>query len=253
MPCTADRIFAVFLNIEDLLTRNASSGTSLDYRSPMPRPPRLIAPSTVYHVIVRCNNREHLFKTPKDFESLLCVIAHYKSRHGFKLFGYCIMNSHAHLVIQTPDDDGATISIIMHDVASLYARDYNIRHKRVGHFFGERFRSPIVEDDSYGIALLRYIAQNPVRAGMISHARDHAWSSYRVYETGEPNAFVDLLPSFEGLARTRQRAARIFAEMVNGIVEKQDDSWTRTRVIGTEQFVKKVLGWTGQSAADPPQ
>ena len=50
---------------------------------PMARPPRLTAPSTVYHVIVRCNNKEHLFKTPKDFESLLCVLAHYKKKHAF--------------------------------------------------------------------------------------------------------------------------------------------------------------------------
>jgi REP element-mobilizing transposase RayT len=219
----------------------------------MPRPPRLTAPSTVYHVILRCNAKEPLFTTPKDFESLLCVLAHYKRRHAFKLYGYCIMNTHAHLIIQTPDDEKASISKIMHNVASLYVRDYNTRHKRVGHFFGERFKSPIVEDDSYGIALLKYIAQNPVRAKMVKNARDWTWSSYRVYESGEPNLFIDFLPSFEGLARTRKRAAQMFAELVDGVIVKQDDGWTRMRVIGTKLFVKRLLGHPHDPlASDPP-
>jgi putative transposase len=219
----------------------------------MPRPPRLIAPSTVYHVILRCNAKEPLFRTPKDFESLLCVLARYKQKHAFKLYGYCIMNTHAHLIIQTPDDEKVSISKIMHNVASLYVRDYNIRHERVGHFFGERFKSPIVEDDSYGIALLKYIAQNPVRARMVAKARDWEWSSFRVYENGEPNMFVDLLPSFEGLARTRRRAAQMFAELVNGKIVKQDDGWTRSRVIGTEIFIKHIIGSPHNAlAAGPP-
>ena len=219
----------------------------------MPRPPRLTAPSTVYHVILRCNAKEPLFRTPKDFESLLCVLAKYKQKHAFKLYGYCIMNTHAHLIIQTPDNEESSISRIIHNVASLYVRDYNIRHERVGHFFGERFKSPIVEDDSYGIALLKYIAQNPVRAKMVSKARDWEWSSLRVYEEGEPTTFVDLLPSFEGLARTRKRAAQMFAELVNGKLIKQDDSWTRGRVIGTEIFIKRILGTPHDPlAAGPP-
>ena len=227
----------------------------------MPRPPRLTAPSTVYHVILRCNAKEPLFRTPKDFESLLCVFAHYKNKHGFKLHGYCIMNTHAHFIVQTPDDESVTISKIVHDVASLAARDYNGRHGRVGHVFGERFKSPIVEDDSHGLALLRYIAQNPVRAKMVQRATDWQWSSFRVYERGEPNTFVDFLPSFDGLAGTRSRAAWLFAGMVNGALDKQNDSWTRNRVIGTEVFIKRILGTphdplagpdSTHGAADPP-
>ena len=218
----------------------------------MPRKPRLSAPLTVYHIIVKCNNGEHLIKTRKDFESLICVVAHYKCKHRFKLFGYCLMNSHAHLVIQTPNDDGVTISHIMHDIDNLYARDYNKRHGRKGHFWGQRFKSPVIEDDSYGVALLRYIAQNPVRAKMVPRARDWKWSSYGVYERGEPDMFIDLLPSFEGLARTRPRAAAIFAGLVDGEILKQDDSWTHTYIIGTEIFVKKLLGRPHDLAAGPP-
>jgi hypothetical protein len=162
------------------------------------------------------------------------------------------MHTHAHLVIQTPDDEDTTISCIMHDIASLYARDYNSRHNRVGHFFGERFKSPIVEDDSYGIALLRYIAQNPVRAGIVSKPGDWEWSSYRFYESGEYNMFIDFLPSFDGLARTRKRSSQIFSELVNQAIVKQDDGWTRNRVIGTDVFIKMVLGAQHNPLASSP-
>jgi REP element-mobilizing transposase RayT len=218
----------------------------------MPRPPRLTAPSTVYHVILRCNAKEPLFRTRKDFESLLCILAHYKRKHGFKLHGYCIMHTHAHLVIQSPENEEISISQIMHDVASLYARDYNSRHERVGHFFGERFKSPIVEDDRYGIALLRYIAQNPVRAGLVAKPGDWQWSSYRFYESGEQDIFIDFLPSFEGLAKTRKRASQIFSRIVNEKIVTQDDGWTRNRVIGTETFIKRILGTPHDPLASGP-
>jgi len=219
----------------------------------MPRKSRLTAPSTVYHVTIRCNNKEHLMRTRKDLESFVCVTAHYKKKHAFKLFGYCIMNSHAHLVIQTPGNEEKTISAIMHDINSLYARDYNTRHGRTGHVWGERFKSPIVESDVHGVALLRYIAQNPVRAKMVKHAREWEFSSFHAYEQGEPNIFVDLMPSFLGLARSPKRAAELFVALVEGEVVKQDDCWTRTYALGSEQFVKKLLGQLHDPlAAGPP-
>ena len=70
-------------------------------------------------------------------------------------------------------------------------------------------------------------------------------------QPGTRHRSIDFLPSFEGLARTRKRAAQMFVELVEGVIVKQDDSWTRNRVIGTEVFVKKVLGWTS-CTADPP-
>jgi hypothetical protein len=162
------------------------------------------------------------------------------------------MNTHAHLIVKSPDNEEITISNIMHDVASLYARDYNSRHERVGHFFGERFKSPIVEDDSYGISLLRYIAQNPVRAGMVKKPGDWQWSSYRFYESGEQNMFIDFLPSFEGLAETRKRASQIFTELVNQKIVTQDDGWTRNRIIGSDAFIKWILGTPHNPLASGP-
>lgn len=201
---------------------------------------------------MRCNNKDLMMKTRKDIESVLCVVAHYKLKYKFKFYGYCIMNSHAHLVIETPADEKATISCIMHDIAAMYARDYNLRHDRTGHFWGQRFKSPVVESDSHGLNLLRYISQNPVRAGMADSPGGWEFSSFGVYKKGEPDAVIDLLPSFEGLAATRKRAAEMFVEYCGAMQEKQNDCWTMNYAVGTERFVKKFLRENGLAAVDPP-
>jgi REP element-mobilizing transposase RayT len=215
---------------------------------------------TVYHVTLRCNNKDLMMKTPKDLQSLLCVVAHYKLKYKFKFYGYVVMNSHGHLVIETPPDEKATISKIMHDIALKYAKDYNFRHGRTGHFWGGRFKSPVVETDSHGLNLLRYISQNPVRAGMTKTPGEYGFDSFGVYKNGEPDGLVDLLPTFEGLASTRKRAAELFVEYCGAVQEKQNDSWTCSYVIGTGRFIKKVLRdnglapprGNGLAAADPP-
>ena len=207
---------------------------------------------TTYHVIIRCNNGDFQLRDRQDFTELLGVVARYKAKYRFKLFGYCIMNSHAHLIVRTPGDEKASISKIMHDVMWRYAMKYNRRQGRKGHFFGERFKSPIIETDSYGVALIRYIAQNPVRAGMVGRAREWEWSSYSVYEDGADDVLVDLMPSFLGLAANRKRCAAHLRELVDGTSAKQDESWSRTCVIGTEHFVKVTLAAFGMGNDPPP-
>jgi REP element-mobilizing transposase RayT len=217
----------------------------------MPRKPRLTGPLTTYHVIVRCNNGDLQLKDRADFVEFLGAVAHYKAIHRFKLFGYTLMNTHAHFIIQTGGNEQTSISRIMHDICLRYAKWFNRSHGRKGHFFNERFKSPVVETDSYGIALLRYIAQNPVRAKMVPRARDWEWSSERIYEDGVDDGLVDLMPSFLGLAASLKRAAAHLRELVDGQLMKQDASWTGTYIIGTERFVKKVLGRYGPSPNDP--
>jgi len=226
-------------------------GTRLVNDWAMSRRARLAAPSTVYHVIMRVNNGDFQIKDRQDFTDLLGVIALYKAKYAFKLYGYCIMNSHAHLVIQSPDDEKASISKIMHGIMWRYAVKYNRRRGRKGHFFGDRFKSPVVETDSYGISLLRYIAQNPKRARLVNRARDWEWSSERIYEDGADDGLVDLMPSFLGLAANVKRCATHLRELVDGTLMKQDASWTKTYVIGTERFVKKTLGRYSSGFPDP--
>jgi hypothetical protein len=77
------------------------------------------------------------------------------------------------------------------------------------------------------------------------------FSSYKVYEDGTVDSLVDLMPSFLGLAASKKRSAALFRELVEGKLLNHDESWTKTYVIGTEVFTKKILGWSSRSS-DPP-
>ena len=174
---------------------------------------------------MRVNNGDFQIKKRQDFTDLLGVIALYKAKYRFKLYGYCIMNSHAHLIIQSPDDEKASISKIMHGIMWRYAAKYNRRRARKGHFFGERFKSPVVETDSYGISLLRYIAQNAVRAKVVPRARDWEWSSERVYEDGADDGLVDLMPSFPTI-ETEFSRPRDHSAVPNSLIRSFETSET---------------------------
>lgn len=217
----------------------------------MGRPVRLSAPNTVYHITIRCNNSEFLISSLSDFNLLRKILLLYKSKFNFKLFAYCVMNSHFHLIIQSPDDPNISISKIMHAILWRYALLYNKSHNRKGHFFNDRFKSPIIQSDKYGLNLLKYISQNPVRAGMVKKAGEYLWSSYRVYADGEYDPLIDLLPSFLGLSARRKIASRLFREMVEGSIMPKDDLWSRGYIIGDRNFVIKTLLRFGFSPPKP--
>jgi REP element-mobilizing transposase RayT len=224
----------------------------------MGRNPRPIGPSITYHVTVQCNNAEFMLNKNEDFRLFLDCLIRYKEKYKFRLFSYCLMNSHVHLIIQTParlekmssaDSDrpegkpkepDPTVSNIMHDILWRYSFTYNKVHGRKGHFFNSRFKSPVIESDAYGLTLLRYVSQNPVRAGMVENARDWEWSSYRHYADGKFDSLIDPIPSYAGLSVERVVRSRMIRELVEGELMKRDSSWSKNYVIGTEQFIKKV-------------
>lgn len=216
----------------------------------MGRPIRLSAPNTTYHIIIRCNNSDFLINSKSDFLLFLSILHHYKQKFNFKLYGYCILNSHIHLIIQTPDDPEISISKIMHAICWRYAITYNKRHNRKGHFFNDRFKSPIVQDDVYGVELMKYISQNPVRAGLVKNAKDWRWSSYRVYAYGEYDPLIDIMPSYEGMSARRSIAARMFREKVEGIVGGREEMWSKRLVIGDRGYVIGVYEKFGINYSD---
>jgi len=105
----------------------------------------------------------------------------------------------------------------------------------------ERFRSPVVQEDVYGITLLKYISQNPVRAGLVKRAKDWRWSSYRVYSEGEYDPLIDLLPGYEGLSADKKVRARMFREMVERSVGKKDEIYSRGYIIGERDYQRRIL------------
>lgn len=142
----------------------------------MPRTAREKSSTGIYHVILRGNNRQKIFHTDEDYVAFLKRTREYRNQCGFRLYAYCLMDNHVHLLLQELDEP---LELIMRRLCGSFVYWYNRRYDRVGHLFQDRFRSETVEDDRYLATALRYIHRNPVKAGLCSNPAGFTWSSYQ--------------------------------------------------------------------------
>jgi putative transposase len=124
----------------------------------MPRLARIKDKQSIYHIMIRSIKEVDLFETDDDKEKYLSIMKKYIEKYHFKVYAYCLLDNHGHLMI---DANGADISRIMHSINFSYAQYFNREHKRHGHLFQDRFKSKIVEDERYLKALSSYIHNNP--------------------------------------------------------------------------------------------
>ena len=94
------------------------------------------------------------------------------------MYAYCLMDNHIHLLVNEGNDE---IARIMKRINVSYAYYFNKKYQRVGHLFQDRFKSEAIEDDTYLLAAVRYLHNNPVKAGMVNYPGEYKWSSYNLY------------------------------------------------------------------------
>ncbi|MBR4573335.1 MAG: transposase [Lachnospiraceae bacterium] len=153
----------------------------------MPRIPRKQSSTNVYHVMIRGNNRQNIFMDNMDRMTFLKYLAECKAKFGFKIYAYCLMTNHVHLLIRA---ESSTLGLIFRRIDSRYAMWINKKYDRVGHVFQDRFKSENVENERYFLTVLRYIIQNPAKAGLEKQPGSYPWTSFREYEGG-PGTLTD--------------------------------------------------------------
>ena len=141
----------------------------------MARPLRLEFPGALYHVTSRGNAQQAIFLDDDDRTSFLEELIRTIQRFHWICYGYCLMDNHYHLILETPE---ANLSRGMRQLNGIYTQRHNHRHTRVGHVFQGRYKAILVERDSHLLELARYVVLNPVRAGLCATAEAHPWSSY---------------------------------------------------------------------------
>jgi putative transposase len=209
----------------------------------MARKPRLHVAGGLYHVILRGNARQDVFFSPGDRHFFYELLAEGVIRFGYRVHAFCLMGNHLHLALQMGDLE---LSAGMQNLSFRYTRYLNTRLKRVGHVFQGRFKAFLVDQDRYGLALVRYLHLNPVRARTVRQPGAYAWSSHRAYlgEEDLPWLTTDwVLGQFgERLRSARQRfAAFVDAGISEGHSEVFYGGQADGRVVGEEDFLKKVL------------
>lgn len=142
----------------------------------MARPLRIEYAGALYHVTARGNARQSIFLSNEDREGFLELLSSTVRRYHWRVHAYCLMGNHYHLVIETVDNN---LSAGMKYLNGGYSQRFNRTHRRVGHVFQGRFKSILVERNSYLLELCRYVVLNPVRAEMVRTATDWPWSNFR--------------------------------------------------------------------------
>lgn len=212
----------------------------------MARVLRLEGEGAVYHVIVRGNERRAVFRDDEDRRGYLDRLAKYRGRFGFRLLAFCLMGNHIHLAIER----GPTkLSRVMLTLQSSYAQRFNRRHGRVGHLFQGRYKAFLIEKDRYLLALIRYIHENPVKAGLVAQAHEYEWSSDRYYRRGKGPEWLDLDVVLALFGRGRKVAVSRYRRFMG---EKEAESYENLRsyaqaIKGDEAFAERVLRAAGRN------
>ena len=144
----------------------------------MARQARVKSESGIYHIMLRGINKQEIFHDEQDYKMFIKALSNAKKLSDFNIYAYCIMPNHIHLLIK---ENTESVSTVMKRIGCRYVYWYNLKYERVGHLFQDRFRSEPVENDEYFLAALRYIHQNPVKAGIVNRCSDYLFSSYNWY------------------------------------------------------------------------
>lgn len=144
----------------------------------MARRPRVFAPGLLYHVIIRGNQRRQTFRSHDDYKAYLDRLEKYRAKFGVRIYAYCLMPNHVHLLLET----GSTpLAKFMQGLQQSYTQYFNRTHRKVGHLFQGRYKAIICEKDTYLLALVRYIHLNPVRAGLVKRPERYPYAGHGSY------------------------------------------------------------------------
>ena len=214
----------------------------------MPRLNRPAGAGLIYHAINRGNNLADVFTDDDDRTAFLDALLRAKQRYPFRLFGYCLMTNHFHLLLRP--EGGQSVSRILQSVTVAHTSRFHKRHGSVGHVWQGRFKSPVVQDDVHMLTVLRYIEANPLRAGVVADLADYSWSSFQAHGLGRENPLLDAVPLLEELGRTPSERRLRWKRRVTTTMKEKDLARVRESVrtgkpLGSDEWVAakaKLLG-----------
>jgi putative transposase len=172
----------------------------------MPRLPRLQIPGGIYHVTVHANIGRLVFSDDTERAHFLATLDATVGRHEWSCRSFCLLSTHFHLLVATPQPN---IAAGMQYLNGRYAQWANWNRGERGHVFEGRYNAVVVESDGHAIELHRYIALNPVRAGIVRHPEDWTWSSIgAVLGKRPPPRFLDVGSALDPFGSTLVAARR---------------------------------------------
>jgi len=197
----------------------------------MARLPRLSVPGYPHHVIQRGNNRQAIFLVDADRRRMLELLEDHARQHEVAVHAYVLMDNHFHLLLTPQTGDG--LSRLMQAVGRRYVRYFNDDHGRSGTLWEGRYKSTLIEAESHLLACMAYIDLNPVRAGLVTTARDYPWSSHAHYAGLRVDRMVTPHPLYWELGNTPFAREAAYAKLVQeGLSQQQQLALTESALKG---------------------
>ena len=178
----------------------------------MARARRVIFDNAVYHILNRGHDRGKLFRRPIDFKVFKELLIKYKQKFPLEVYHYCLVSNHFHILLKVLH--GEDLPLLMKGLCQAYAFYYKKEYHLTGYLFQNRYKSIVIEKDSYLLECGRYIERNPVRAGITDSPHNYHWSSYNFYANGKPDVIITPDPTYIGLSAIEQERCGKYAEYV---------------------------------------
>ena len=216
----------------------------------MPRNARIIINDYPHHIIQRGHNRQAVFATNDDYAFYLDNLREWKDKLGCKVYAFCLMTNHVHLII----DPGAAehnLSSMMKRLAGRQTRYVNKLEKRSGTLWESRFKSSPISTNEYLLACCRYVELNPVRAGIVAVPEAYRWSSFGAKVGMITMDWLDFDPHYLALASTAEKRREKYRELIMGTISDEEMELIRSAIqrgqlTGTDKFVEEIAAKTGR-------
>lgn len=216
----------------------------------MPRTGRLVITGYSHHVIQRGHNRQDVFTSDEDYRYYLDNLREWKERLGCRLYAFCLMTNHVHLVVD-PGTRGENLALLMKRLAGRQTGFVNSREKRTGTLWEGRYKSSPISTDDYLLACCRYVELNPVRAGIVADPADYRWSSNAGKVRGDGYDWLDRDPVYLGLGATVEERQESYRKWTLAAVDEGELALLRKSVqhgglTGGSRFVDEVAARVGK-------
>jgi len=208
----------------------------------MARSLRIDFPGAFYHVLSRGNRQEEIFIDDSDRTNFLNRLSVLHQKYGILVHAYVLMDNHYHLLAEAVDGN---ISRIMRDLNGGYTVYFNKRHQKVGHLFQGRYKSLLVDKDSYLLELSKYIHLNPVRARRVKFPKEYPWSSYGYYTKKDVKRppWLQTKDILQMISHERNKAYRAYRRYVEGSMDMDDPAKGKViggSILGGGEFLQQI-------------
>jgi len=208
----------------------------------MSRPLRIQYPDAWYHVMNRGRRGDNIFQAKEDYLTFIELLKELNEVFKIRVASYCLMTNHYHLLVQTPD---ANLSRAMRHLNGVYTQKYNKKHGYDGQLFRGRYKSILVETDSYVLELVRYIHRNPLKAGVVETIQKYEWSSHRGY-LSDADKWKWLHKDYilKLFSASKPESIRLYKQFINKETPEEINRLFAMKnlpsIIGSKGFIEKI-------------